>query len=88
VETYFAKELVLPDTSTEIVDVAPSENPGIWVEGEHPLEVRARAAGGGDTVVSERLSDNALLWAQGSVTFRLETPGDLTSALALARSLS
>jgi hypothetical protein len=58
---------------TQKVDrVTVNGNRGIWLEGEHVFS---------DFFAQPRLAGNALLWAQGGVTYRLE--GLLTKAQAL-----
>lgn len=66
-------------------DVVPSEVDGafaIWATGPEHAILRV-----GDEVLEARLSENALLWAAGGMTYRLEIPAELPEAVRLAESL-
>ena len=75
-----------PAFSKQSPDVLPTEVDGnfaLWVTGggEHAV-LRT----GGKTVEG-RLSQNALLWAEGGVTYRLEIAAELPEAVRLAEQL-
>jgi hypothetical protein len=52
-----------------------------WVQGEHVLQVR-----GGNYEVKQLVSANALIWAEGKETYRLETDLTMAEAVRIAES--
>jgi hypothetical protein len=52
-----------------------------WVQGEHVLQVR-----GGNYEVKQLVSANALIWAEGKETYRLETDLTMAEAVSIAES--
>lgn len=75
---------VSPDTRVEQVLVEGSR--GLWIEGAtHSLTIVDRL--GQEKSETTRLAANVLIWSVGGVNHRLETTGDLSSALAFVSSL-
>lgn len=80
----FGEKGIGPDTSLRAVTV--EGNPALWIEGApHVFTV----VDSDDRLVEEsaRLAANALLWESSGVNHRLETTGDLASALAIVDQL-
>jgi len=83
--TYFLKELGGTGAEFEMVSVKGSD--GAWVEGGHPVEIRAINQAGEDVVVASRLAANTLMWTDGRLTLRLETALPLADAMRIAESV-
>ena len=64
---------------------AVGDDPGVWIEGTHEVAMRTPD----DVYMIERLrlSDSALLWERGPLTFRLETVRGRAEAVRLAGTL-
>lgn len=69
----------------QIHAVAVGRYPGFWVAGVH--EIAFRNANGDFEPATLRLSDSALLWQIGTVTFRIESSLSLQRTLDIATSL-
>jgi hypothetical protein len=83
--TYQGVKTVSPETDVEAVLVNGAQ--GFWIEGAlHTLVLVDET--GVETEETRRLAANVLLWAREGVSYRLETTGNLASALAIAESLS
>jgi hypothetical protein len=83
--TYQGVKTVSPETDVEAVLVNGAQ--GFWIEGAlHTLLLVDET--GVETEETRRLAANVLLWAREGVSYRLETTGNLASALAIAESLS
>lgn len=81
---YEGVKVVPSETDVEAVVVEGA--PGFWIEGTaHTLVLVDET--GLEREETKRLAANVLLWASGGVSYRLETTGDLASALAIAESL-
>lgn len=76
-------ELAFNKQSPQVVPTEVNGAFALWVAGggEHAV---MRGAGGR---VEARLSENALLWSSGGVTYRLELAAELPEAVRLAESL-
>ncbi|MDD5467313.1 MAG: hypothetical protein PHS96_05875 [Anaerolineales bacterium] len=59
-----------------------SDQPAYWTQGAYLLQVRRRGL-----VATHLVSDHALIWADGPLTYRLETSLPLAEALKIAASL-
>jgi hypothetical protein len=68
-----------------VIPVSVGGEQGYWVEGPHPVYVRAP---GGPRFDEPRMAGNTLLWTRGSVTYRLEADVTLDTALELARTVA
>jgi hypothetical protein len=68
-----------------VIPVSVQGEQGYWVEGPHPVYVRAP---GGPRFDESRLAGNTLLWTRGRVTFRLEADVTLKNALDVARTVA
>lgn len=76
----------LSDPQFEAVMVEVEGEPAIWMTGEdHGVVFESR---GGHDSISGRLSDNALVWQSGQLTYRLEADIDLETALLIAESMN
>jgi hypothetical protein len=83
--TYQGVKTVSPETDVEAVLVNGAQ--GFWIEGAlHTLVLVDET--GLEREETRRLAANVLLWAREGISYRLETTGDLASALAIAESLS
>lgn len=69
----------------QIQSVTVGGFPGFWIQGVH--EIAFRNANGDFEPETLRLSDSALLWQIGSVTFRIESGLSLERTLQIAASL-
>lgn len=65
-----------------LAEVQVGDQPAYWARGPYLLEVRRRGL-----VATHLVSDHALLWAEGLLTYRLETSLPLEEALKIANSL-
>jgi hypothetical protein len=82
---YQGVKTLSPETDVEAVLVNGAQ--GFWIEGAlHTLVLVDET--GVETEETRRLAANVLLWAREGVSYRLETTGNLASALAIAESLS
>ncbi len=79
------KRVADPGLQAELVTV--NGEPGIWVTGDDHAILFEPATGSAEFTPG-RLSDNALAWQAGPLTYRLEANIDLATALRIARSLS
>lgn len=71
---------------TDVEQVSVEGALGFWIEGTaHTLVLVDET--GLERAETKRLAANVLLWASEGVSYRLETTGDLASALAIAESL-
>lgn len=77
-EQEIVKKVVGATTNTQVVSVAGSSGPAIWIEGEPHLVVLP------DT--PERLARNTLVWTRGDLTLRLEGAMSVDRALEIAES--
>jgi hypothetical protein len=83
--TYQGVKTVSPETDVEAVLVNGAQ--GFWIEGAlHTLVLVDET--GLETEETRRIAANVLLWARDGISYRLETTGDLASALAITASLS
>lgn len=81
---YEGVKVVPPETDVEAVSVEGAL--GFWIEGTaHTLVLVDET--GLEREETRRLAANVLLWASEGVSYRLETTGNLASALAIAESL-
>lgn len=72
--------------STRVEPVLVEGSRGIWIEGaSHSLTIVDRL--GQERLETTRLAANVLIWSLGGVNHRLETTGDLPSALDFVSSL-
>lgn len=55
--------------------------PAAWVEGEHMLQIA-----NGDYNVVQLVSQHALIWTEGSDTYRLETALQMYEAIKIAQT--
>ena len=78
-----AAKTVFEETGGGIRSVDVAGGGGLWVTGEHSLEL---ASLDGGEPLSLRVTGNVLLWQQGDITLRLETALDLPAAVAIADS--
>jgi hypothetical protein len=84
-DAYQGVKTVSPETEVEAVLVDGAQ--GFWIEGTpHTLVLVDET--GVEREETRRLAANVLLWAKDGISYRLETTGDLASALAIAESLS
>lgn len=82
---YRGVKTVAPETDVESVLVDGAQ--GFWIEGTpHALVLVDET--GVEREETRRLAANVLLWARDGISYRLETTGDLASAIAIAESLS
>jgi hypothetical protein len=82
---YRGVKAVSPETDVESVLVDGAQ--GLWIEGAHHALVLVDETGV-ERHETRRLAANVLLWALDGISYRLETTGDLASAIAIAESLS
>ena len=77
-------EIVLKDVNRfeDVQDVRVGGRPGYWIDVPHQLTVDTAEGSRSFTVRA-----NVLIWAEGDVTFRLETALPRAEALALAASI-
>lgn len=81
---YEGVKVVPSETDVEAVSVEGA--PGFWIEGAaHTLVLVDET--GLEREETRRLAANVLLWSSEGISYRLETTGDLASALAIAESL-
>lgn len=72
------RKIVGSTTSTELVPIAGSFEPGIWIEGEpHVLVLPGAPA---------RLAANTLVWRRGDLTLRIEGAASRDEAVRIAES--
>ena len=77
-----AEDITFLKQASEVVPTDVNGAFAIWATGPEHAILRV-----GPEVVEARLSENALLWASGDVTYRLEIAARLPEALRLAESL-
>lgn len=80
----FAQKAIGPET--EIQDLQVEDQPALWIEGA-PHTLTLLDADGNPVEETSRLAANVLLWEANGVNHRLETTGDLQSALAIVETL-
>jgi hypothetical protein len=84
-DAYEGVKTVAPET--DVATVLVDGEQGFWIEGaQHTLVLVDET--GVEREETGRLAANVLLWTKDGISFRLETTGDLASALAIAESLS
>lgn len=71
---------------TEVRSLSVEEHPALWIEGA-PHTLTLLDADGTRVEETTRLAANVLLWEAYGVNHRLETTGDLQSALAIVEKL-
>lgn len=79
------KRVADPATQAQLVTV--NGEPGIWVTGEDHALLFESGPGSAE-LTPGRLSNNALAWQAGRLTYRLEANIDLPTALEIAGSMS
>lgn len=81
---YFAEKVVGVDT--EVLTLSVEGQPALWIEGA-PHTLTLVDADGTRIEETTRLAANVLLWEAGGISHRLETTGDLQSALSIVEKL-
>lgn len=82
---YILKEI--HGTGARVETTTVNGEPGAWVEGGHPLEIRLPGESSEEVIVTTRLSANTLMWVDDGVTMRLETALPLADAKRIAESV-
>ncbi len=82
--TDFAEKTIGPETEVQALHV--EGHPALWIEGA-PHTLTLLDAAGNPVKETTRLAANVLLWEAHGVNHRLETTGDLQSALAIVETL-
>jgi hypothetical protein len=80
----FGQKAIGPDT--EVRGLQVEDQPALWIEGA-PHTLTLLDADGTPVEETIRLAGNVLLWEANGVNHRLETTGDLNSALAIVAQL-
>lgn len=80
----FGVKNIGPETGVQVLRV--EDQPALWIEGS-PHTLTLLDADGNSVVETTRLAANVLLWEAHGVNHRLETTGDLASALAIVNKL-
>lgn len=81
---YIGEKAIGPGTEVRILQV--EEHAALWVEGA-PHTLTLLDSDGNRVEETTRLAANVLLWEANGVNHRLETTGDLESALAIVETL-
>ena len=80
----FAEKAIGPET--EVRDLKVEDQSALWIEGA-PHTLTLLDSDGNPVEETSRLAANVLLWEANGVNHRLETTGDLQSALAIVETL-
>jgi hypothetical protein len=65
-----------------VEDVSVNGQPAVWAEGPYMLQINNK-----EFVMKRLIEGHVLIWAQGEITYRLETQASLAEAIKIAESL-